>query len=367
MKKYNRLIKLICLISILDTLVLVNLIFYKILIDLDKLELNIILPVKKGGSLAKNQTTDKREILKMIFSGDIMLDRHVKEKIEQKGGGYLLEKLANQENNFLEDKDLVSANLEGAVTNNGQHYTPVMDYDFAFLPEAVALLKDYNFNFFNLANNHLFDQGERGAIETEKNLQNLGFNFSGCPDGTIGDCSSKVIEIKGKSLGMIGLSMVYKDFELTKAEKIINDLIDRCDIIIINIHWGQEYQHRFSQKQQQIAHRLIDSGADIIIGHHPHVVQGLEIYKNKLIFYSLGNFIFDQYFSQETQQGLAVEVDLEKDQKIFYLFPLQSKLSQIELITGQEREKFLENFASWSSVDDNDKKEIIEGVMYLRR
>jgi len=299
--------------------------------------------------------------LNLLFFGDIMLDRHVGEKIKQNSVNWLLGDLPNKLKFY--SYDLISANSEGAVTNKGDHYSPVIDYDFAFSPEVVSELKQYHFNFFNLANNHLADQGERGVIETENNLDNLGVNYSGCTDGVVSDCSSKIIELAGKKLAMVGLSMVYHDFNLAEAEKIIKDLVGKCDTIIVNIHWGNEYQHQYNKKQQQVAHNLIDSGADIIIGHHPHVVQGIEVYKAKPIFYSLGNFIFDQYFSSDTQQGLAVGINLTNQQKTIFLFPVKSVLSQVELMSGQERDKFLENLTGWSIADGVTWEQIKNGKL----
>ena len=119
--------------------------------------------------------------------------------------------------------------------------------------------------------------------------------------------------------------------------------------IIVLIHWGTEYSLKSSPAQQSLAHQLIDAGADLIIGHHPHVVQDIEQYNDKLIFYSLGNFIFDQYFSNEVQQGLLVGLEFQDKQLVFDLLPIQSKLSQPFLMEGNIRETFLKRLAGRSS------------------
>jgi poly-gamma-glutamate synthesis protein (capsule biosynthesis protein) len=116
------------------------------------------------------------------------------------------------------------------------------------------------------------------------------------------------------------------------------------------MHWGIEYKIVNSPAQQQLAHLIIDNGADLIIGHHPHVVQNIEEYKGKLIFYSLGNFIFDQYFKEEVQQGLAVGWEIYPQKYVFNLFPLQSKLSQPDLMSDQEKMEFLAQLAKNSSL-----------------
>lgn len=308
---------------------------------------------------------DKR--VSMLFFGDIMLDRHVGEKIKQKGNDYPLAKIAGQENRFFSGIDLISANLEGAVTDRGAHYAPILSNDFAFSSDLVAVFKKLKFNFFNLANNHLTDQGQQGVEETRDNLDKLELSYSGCADGQVADCSSKIIEKENMKIGMAGFSMVYKNFDLAEAVNAIKELKTKTDLVVVNIHWGEEYNHDFNKNQQQTAYALIDAGANIIIGHHPHVVEGLEIYKGKLIFYSLGNFIFDQYFSTDTQEELSVGIDfsLNKGFKVF-LFPLISKISQPELMKGKQKRDFLEKLVGWSKVDDNFKAGIIKGEIEIK-
>ena len=122
--------------------------------------------------------------------------------------------------------------------------------------------------------------------------------------------------------------------------------IDR--FLIVSFHWGQEYQLKESTFQQELAHKVIDSGADLIVGHHPHVVQGIDEYKGKLIFYSLGNFVFDQYFSKETQESLAVGLDVYPQKLIFRLFPIKSHLAQPHLTDSKQAKQFLEELAQRS-------------------
>ncbi|MCK5320439.1 AmmeMemoRadiSam system protein B [Candidatus Parcubacteria bacterium] len=324
--------------------------------------------VSKEKNITQNNLPENKNIkreLKMLFFGDMMLDRYVNKKIKANGLDYLFEELASStKENFFSGYDLISVNLEGTVTNNGEHYSPVMSYDFAFHPDIISQLKKYNFNFFNLANNHFADQGEQGIAETRKNLQLLDFDFSGCRDRKTGECSCKIIKKANKKIGMAGFSMVYGKLDESAVEKIISDLASTTDLVAVNIHWGVEYQHYFNKTQQNIAYKIIDAGADIIIGHHPHVVQGIEIYKNKPIFYSLGNFVFDQYFSTDTQEGLSISAVID-DSSNFYLFPLKSKSSQVSLMDQEEKNKFLQKLSDWSFVDDQIHGQIKKGKLEL--
>lgn len=285
-------------------------------------------------------------VANFLFFGDIMLDRNVKEIVKAKSFDYLLKDLAGEEKRFFRGIDIVVANLEGAVTNNGSHYPPELTNDFAFDPATVKNLSRYNFNFFNIANNHLTDQGVKGVTETAKNLSELNFNFSGCSDGSVDDCSSKIVSVRDLKIAMVGFSMVYNQIDLNKATQLLRKLSSENDAVIVSIHWGQEYQAQFNERQQKIAHELIDSGADVIIGSHPHVIQGVEIYKDKPIFYSLGNFIFDQYFSAETQRGLAIGLTFNKNPeeknswRISY-FPFEVVNGKISLTAESNKTKLL--------------------------
>jgi len=376
MKKYRQFIEILAISALVLVIFLLFFTFYfniSSYVIIDNIRSEII---DSGSNLSEGAEEEinylgsfpeiKEKKIKMLFFGDMMLDRHVGENIKANGLDYLFEKIATSTSEInLEEYNLVSTNLEGAVTNEGKHYYPQMSYDFAFHPDLINQLKDYNFSFLNIANNHLLDQGDQGVIETRKNLDKLDFDYSGCRDGKVDECSVKIVDVSGRKISMIGLSIVYSKLDEEKLKKFIKELKEKTDLIIVNIHWGIEYEHQFNSIQQNLAHIMIDNGADIIIGHHPHVVQGIEIYNGKPIFYSLGNFIFDQYFSSDTQEGLAVGIDVQNDKQSYFLFPFKAKHSQVELIKDKERYDFYKKFISWSSLEPNLEKQISEGFFEL--
>lgn len=314
-----------------------------------------------------NGSLNATKPLKLLFFGDMMLDRHVGEKLTNKKIGYLLDDLAGEEKEFFVGYDIIGANLEGAVTNEGDHYPPHNLYDFAFAPERIAELKDYGFNYFALANNHFSDQGERGIIETRKNLSEQGFYFSGAADARIDENTRQDLEIAGRKIAMISLSMVYNNFDLSQAKDLVEKAAVETDFTIINLHWGNEYQHLFNRYQQNVGRALISAGADIIIGHHPHVVQGIEIYQGKPILYSLGNFIFDQYFSAATQESLAVDLTIDDDELTISFLPLRSSGSIPRLMNEGEKNNFFRKFATWSELSAETKELLLDGRLVLPR
>jgi poly-gamma-glutamate synthesis protein (capsule biosynthesis protein) len=165
---------------------------------------------------------------------------------------------------------------------------------------------------------------------------------------------------------MASFSMVYNQFDLEAALEKITELKSNTDLVITQIHWGVEYDHQFNQTQQNLAHQMIDAGADMIIGHHPHVVQGIEVYKNKPIFYSLGNFVFDQYFSKDTQQELGIGIYYEQNKYNIHLFPINSSYSQLSLMQGTDKASFLEKIVTWSNINPEIANQIRQGEIILK-
>ncbi|KKQ53988.1 MAG: poly-gamma-glutamate biosynthesis protein [Candidatus Falkowbacteria bacterium GW2011_GWC2_38_22] len=297
---------------------------------------------------------------RFLFFGDVMLDRHIKERYG-KDFAVLLNKLKETDADFFKGYDLVAANLEGAVMEGGAHYPPVNAYDFSFSPESVRDFSGDIFNFFNIANNHILDQGQAGFLETGKNLDKLGIGYSGCPDGKVGECTLKIIDVADVKTAMIGLSIVFQNVPKEELKKILVNAEAESDFVIVNIHWGTEYGHVAGKSQVEFAHYLIDNGVDLIIGHHPHVIQGIEKYQDKLIFYSLGNFIFDQYFSPDTQEGFGVGVDYDLEKITYELIPYQSKIGIPDLLQKDAKAALLKKIADWSDGDEGFKDEIRAG------
>jgi len=280
----------------------------------------------------------------VLFTGDIMLDRGVEELMMKNSIYYPFEKISN----LLRGTDLVVGNLEGPIVKDPKDFGP-HSLEFNFSQEVLAALKYAKFNLFSLANNHILNRNQQGLTETKELLSQNDFYFMGDPI----DCSAKDI-YKTDDLVFIALN---KTFPANCSDKQIADLVAKVrqenpnNMLIVNLHWGNEYQTISSAAQKQLAHLIIDQGADLIIGHHPHVVQNVEEYNGKLIFYSLGNFIFDQYFKKEVQQGLAVGWEIYPQKYVFNLFPLQSNVSQPALMAEAEKSEFLSGLAKSSTAN----------------
>lgn len=246
--------------------------------------------------------------IEISFIGDIMVDRFIRKVANQRGYNALFD---NVRKNFL-SKDLVIANLEGPVTNyKSIHENGIVldQYIFTFNPDIVSALQSANIKAITVDNNHITDFGKVGIEQTERYLKNSSIGYVGNPY----DRQILYKEIGGVKLGLVS----YNQFILPDQATTINQIKEakrQADHVIVYTHWGNEYELIPTSGQIDLAHQFVDAGADIVIGAHPHVIQSKEIYKGKYIYYSLGNFIFDQYFNVTVRCGAVVTFRLDKEE-----------------------------------------------------
>jgi len=294
---------------------------------------------------------------RMLFVGDIMMARGVAQLTEKYGLEYPFFNIRPLF--YLFNWNIIYGNLEGPVRTEAKPVS-LFSVRFDYSPEIPQLLAKLGFNLLNIANNHMADQGYSAIDSTRKYLEENHI----FPLGDYSDCSLKYKYQKDNFI-FLGANLVYK------SKYCVQDLLQEIKelktkdtnlYVIVTPHWGTEYTSSPDDFQKQTAHQLIEAGADLIIGHHPHVVQATEEYQGKLIFYSLGNFVFDMYFSQPVQQELALGFEYQPSKETFYLFPLQSNKSQLSFMTAEEQTKFFNSLAQIStpSLADQIKKGVIE-------
>lgn len=250
----------------------------------------------------------------LIFVGDIMLDRGV-EYQAKKANDYKYPFL--QVADFLGEVDLVAGNLEGPVVDEPVQY-PIDSLRFNFDARMLEGLSFANISLLSLANNHTLNAEAEGLIQTKNHLDAVGLKYFGDPRG----CDRKdVFEYEG--MLFVGVNKTYPfNCADSAVVQLIKDLRkDNYDkLIFIFMHWGQEYREA-DVYQKNLAHLMIDAGADLIAGSHPHISQEIEKYRDKHIAYSLGNFVFDQNFSEETMMGIVLKVAV-KGNKIKSVEPI---------------------------------------------
>jgi poly-gamma-glutamate synthesis protein (capsule biosynthesis protein) len=220
-------------------------------------------------------------------------------------------------------------NLETVLADTGQAQQKAVILRVA--PSATEYLREIGVDVVNLANNHSMDYGLEGFSTTCATLESAGIEYVGVlKDGVQ---QPAIVCVGGLNLGILGYTTAGShryDFGIAlldqqRVEQDIADLLSKnVDRVIVNLHWGEEYVVYPAPDQQRLARQLIESGADVIIGHHPHVVQGIERYRNGVIFYSLGNFNFVGTTSlarhlPSARWGLAVLLNFASDSALEYM------------------------------------------------
>lgn len=271
--------------------------YYKIRAKLD--------PQHKGRWIPLQSFTtqpEPKQITTTIFGGDVMMSRYVGRRVTS-SGDYALP-FRNIAAEFAQN-DLTFINLEAPFKQFGPYTVEDSAMSFKVDPQMIVGLKLADVNVVSLSNNHIYNAGQAGVDFTKQHLVNNGMAY----------CLEQPDIRQVKNIKFAFLCYSY-DINLN-TDKLINDIRsvqDKADVIIVSMHNGAEYTENISASQSNFAHTAIDYGADVVIGHHPHVVQRLEEYKGKYIFYSLGNLIFDQDWSWQTQLGMVVKMTWEDDE-----------------------------------------------------
>jgi gamma-polyglutamate biosynthesis protein CapA len=252
---------------------------------------------------------------RLIFAGDVMFCRGVRRQILRAHDPALpFRKIAP----LLAGSDIAFVNLEAPFSDQGRYLESGLIFHSP--PEAIAGLELAHIAIASTANNHARDCGPHGVAFTISWLRSHGIEPLGSSESASRTHQGVVLVRNGVRFGFLGYTFDqqngnWRDIDariaITDLAALCRDvtaLRKRSDVVIVSMHNGVEYVPKPNKAQIAFAHAAIDAGATLVIGHHPHVVQPEEKYKGGLIFYSLGNFVFDQYQRQATQHGEIVQI-----------------------------------------------------------
>lgn len=242
--------------------------------------------------------------LTVILTGDILLDRGVRRTIEQHGADHLF---STGVDSVLSAAQVVVGNLECPATHIK---APVQKrYIFRAEPEWLDVLHRHGFTHLNLANNHSIDQGRKGLTDTQQNVVTAGMVPIGAGQNMDEAAQPVLLAEKPRRVWLVpSLRLALENYAYLTDKPCVSQepmdsltarvsrlrKADTTAVIIVSLHWGGEHTLRPIPRQRVEAHRLIDAGADILVCHHTHTLQTIEQYRGKWIYYSVGNFIFDQ-------------------------------------------------------------------------
>lgn len=290
-----------------------------------------------GGYYAVSKdTNDTHQKITMMIGGDVMFAREVEYLHTANPRSSVFSRLGER---FFWGVDIALINLEGVFSETNNHVAgwnelpPRLQFDASF----ATLLKQNRVSAVGLANNHTFDAEKLGADFTKATLNTLAISALGYPRGSssvllkeVGDIKVAVIAIAThEPVEDIAREVIYFSGQGYKT--------------VVYIHWGQEYIQKPTAAQEEMAKRLVDAGADLVVGSHPHVFQEVSVYKGVPIIYSLGNFLFDQNFKRETQIGAVLGVSMSDDGTEIFLLPIKSYLAT-EIIAEPEHTLLLEQW-----------------------
>ncbi len=249
------------------------------------------------------------------FTGDIMLGRHVEVLLNRHGHGYV----RASSSPLLPPADATVVNFESAVAL--PHIsTPSGGMRFSTDVRHIALLRSLGVTHASLANNHGRDYGRDGLMNAYNALADEQIIAFGDP---VLVATSSLVIIPGEidTVGVIGIHTLFGMPDVETLGTLMTALIASSTYQVAYIHWGNEYELVHSGAQSAFARRLIGLGVDAIIAHHPHVVQDIQLIDGVPVFYSLGNFIFDQYFSDDVREGMNLTLTLATTTAAFTIIP----------------------------------------------
>jgi poly-gamma-glutamate synthesis protein (capsule biosynthesis protein) len=302
----------------------------------------------------------KETQVSLIAVGDIMLGDHplyvgrgVGAKIKQKGPTFPFSEVASN----LKEGDVIFGNLEAVLSNRGIDSKRLSSVSMRAAPEAVEGLTYAGFNILSLANNHILEHGEDAVSETMTILSRHDIKYVGVDTDITKAREPLIVDAKGIKIAFLAYCLIPDKtayISINDPQEICSDVRKakpQADVVVVSLHWGNEFMEKPSPSQVRLAHQIIDAGASVILGHHPHVLQGVETYKKGIIAYSLGNFIFDQIFLEETRYGVILECLLSKDGAVGYkLLPTYTDDEYVlHLLQGQAKEASLAELEALSS------------------
>lgn len=258
----------------------------------------------------------------IAFVGDILFGGAVDNVIKEKGADYLFQDTSK----ILQSADLAVGNLENPISLSG---IPEKDKQFVFraVPQSVTSLAWAGIDIVSIANNHILDYGKEALEDTFESLELCGIKYAGAGRDVNSASRPVHVEIDGVKVAFVASSHVIPFVSWTAGvnkpgvasaynpERICSEISKArgaADIVVAYLHWGKERARQPEQYQRNLAKMFINCGADVVVGTHPHVLQGIEFYRGRVIAYSLGNFVFTDSF----KNTMILKVTFDKDRKV---------------------------------------------------
>ncbi|GAK03240.1 poly-gamma-glutamate synthase subunit PgsA/CapA [Geomicrobium sp. JCM 19037] len=312
-------------------------------------------PLPEQESLAES-TNEEEPRLTASFVGDIMMGRYVEDVIDYRGSDFLFHYAMP----YFDEADYVTGNFEHPVLIDGEEYEQADKEIPLHAPESsINIMENAGFSVVNLANNHILDYGQKG-------LQDTIDQFAQSNVDTVGHVQQPFIDYnqidEQLTIATVGFNDVWAsadrsgvlESDPSESLEYIKAADGEADLVIVHVHIGVEYTSTPTQRQEDLMKAYVDAGADIVIGHHPHVLQSVEHYNDGIIFYSLGNFIFDQGWTRTRDTALAQYHLYEDGRAEIELVPFRIHESQPRPLNGAGESYFRQRIFQQLTKDTTD-------------
>ena len=309
----------------------------------------------------ESPVTTLRKTLTIAAGGDVIGDRDVGTFIDENGGEAVLAGVAP----LLRASQVAFVNLESPLSNKGARNT-AKDVTFRGRTSLMKGLDTAGVDVVSLANNHALDWGPKALLDTVARLDAAGIAHAGAGADLGAARAPALLKTASGTVAVLAYTQILPEGFAAGADRagvnpgrgdrgrLLADITaasKRADWVVVSFHWGIEYTGHASREQRELAHDAVDAGADVVLGHHPHVLQGLELYRNKLIAYSLGDFVFDHY-SRATGEAVVLELEMPSaGTPSFRLTPVYLSESHgiPHVVTGAEAGSILRRISGFSA------------------
>ncbi|MGA8941352.1 MAG: CapA family protein [Thermoactinomyces sp.] len=304
--------------------------------------LAILTGLEHTGTTVVKDDPDSR--LTLTFVGDMMFGRNIADVIIPKYGSEYLFQYVRP---YFRYSDYTTGNFENPIVFQDGYPKAKKFIHLSTRPEVAKTLKKIGFSTVNLANNHMKDFGKQGLLDTLRAFRDVKLDTVGAGSDLKSAAGVEYQTVNGVKIAALGFSDVIPvDFRATHKRSgiapadpdvwfpAVAKAKKNAQLVIVHMHWGLEYDSRYHPRQKEFGRALIDAGADIVVGHHPHVLEPVEVYKHGVIFYSLGNFIFDQGWSRTRESVLVQYKVLKNGTARLEIHPLLIRQGQPRPLTG---------------------------------
>ena len=299
----------------------------------------------------------------MFFTGDVML-QNVMGRYDEKGINGIISEYLEEE---MVNADMTMINNEFSFSTRGEQ-APDKQFTFRVHPRYVSALQDMGVDVASLANNHALDFGTDALLDSFTTLDEAGIPYVGAGETTERAEEAVFVEANGRKVGVLSASRVipvhtwniintkpglFCTYDSARIVERIKEIEDECDYVVVFVHWGIEREAYPEEYQRELAHQYIDAGADLVVGNHAHVPQGIEYYKGVPIVYCLGNYIFNP----NMVDTYALKAIWDEDGTTqLQVIPVDTRELLTAELAGEERQAFfryLENISAGISIDDD--------------